>query len=275
MGEYVGAYGDKASVIVAVEKYTQTVTVEGAPPLRPRQMVAEFAIVKADGHWTGFRDVIEVNGQQVVDRRDRLLRLLTDSSSDGHEITRFANESARYNIGPIARNLNVPTMALFLFEPANLRRFTFTRKGTRKIDNVETLEIHFQETARPTLVMRTGGSDVPSEGTFWVVPGEGTVVRTRLRLRGFADLFSIEQQMPDPSQTGSMYSRLFESVADIEVIYRRDDRLGLWFPSTMSEFYEGPITMGTKQPVTGRATTRATYADFKRFETATQIKIPK
>ena len=93
-----------------------------------------------------------------------------------------------------------------------------------------------------------------------------------------------EQQMPaspgeygvPPSvQNGSIYSKLLESVADIEVSYRRDDALGVWFPAMMSEFYEGPITMGTKQPVTGRATTRASYADFRRFETATQIKVPK
>jgi hypothetical protein len=35
--------------------------------------------------------------------------------------------------------------------------------------------------------MKRDGSDVPCEGTIWVEPGDGTVVRTRLKLRNFAD----------------------------------------------------------------------------------------
>ena len=64
VGKYVASYGEKAAVVVASEKYTQSVLVDGADMGRPRDLKAEFAIVRvAGGGWTGFRDVIEVGGQ--------------------------------------------------------------------------------------------------------------------------------------------------------------------------------------------------------------------
>src|SRR5688572_1289866 len=77
VGAYAAAYGEKSSLVVAVETYTQTISIEGAADaLRSIKLVAEFAIVKLEGGgWTGFRDVIEVNGKPVQDRRDRLVAL--------------------------------------------------------------------------------------------------------------------------------------------------------------------------------------------------------
>ncbi|MFO7691578.1 MAG: VWA domain-containing protein [Vicinamibacterales bacterium] len=189
MSAYVAGYGAEASVIVGVEKYTQRVTVEERS-VRPRMLVSEFAIVKAAGRvgWSGFRDVVEVDGKPVSDRRDRLMSLLTGPAGGEAELRRIADESARYNVGPVIRNFNVPTTALFFFHPELAGRFTFRRAGTKKIDGVETLALEFKETARPTLVMKGDGTDVPCEGTVWVNPADGTIVRTRLRLRNFANL---------------------------------------------------------------------------------------
>jgi hypothetical protein len=189
MAGYVAGYGAEASVIVGVEKYTQRVTVENQF-LRPRTLVSEFAIVKAAGRvgWSGFRDVVEVNGKPVADRRDRLMSLLTGPAGGGSELRRIADESARYNVGPVIRNFNVPTTALFFFHPDLVGRFTFRRAGTKKIDGVNTWALEFTETHRPTLVMKGDGTDVPCEGTVWVNPADGTIVRTRLRMRNFANL---------------------------------------------------------------------------------------
>ena len=193
LGGYVTSYGEHASLVVGVERYTQHVDLQSATPIRPRRLVAEFALVKTgrpDG-WIGFRDVVEVDGEPVQDRRDRLTKLFTDSAAPMPEATRIANESARFNVGPISRNFNVPTMALLLFRPENLSRFTFTRRGTERIDGVETWEVAFRETRRPTMVMTRAGKDVPLEGSLWIVPADGTVVRTRLRMRGFADAIAM------------------------------------------------------------------------------------
>lgn len=187
LGAYVASYGEQASLIVAVERYSQYSTTDGG--MRPRQLEAEFALVKTAGTvgWTGFRDVVKVDGDEVRDRGDRLQRVLSDPSSSLAEARRIADESARFNIGAFVRNLNVPTTTLLFFHPGNLSRFAFKLKGRKTIDGVRTWEVTFQERARPTMVMTRAGKDVPCEGTLWVVPETGQVVRTRLRLRGFAD----------------------------------------------------------------------------------------
>jgi len=288
IGDYVAGYGEQTSVILGVEKYSQLVTLEGLEPLKPRRLVAEFAIVRAGSSWTGFRDVIEVDGRKVEERKDRLERLLAEMTGSEADLMRIATENARYNVGPISRNLNVPTAGLFFFQPANLSRFAFTRKGTKKIEGVETVELEFKETQRPTIVMRRNGVDVPMEGALWVVPGDGTVVRTRLRLKNFADAVAMAGQQPPsapgpindrvatggrPRKSGleNLSSRDLETNADIEVTYRKVPEMGLWLPTEMSEQYQGPI-YGLKAPTEGRSSTKATYSDFKKFGTGAAIK---
>ena len=294
---YVAGYGEKTSVVVARETYTQNVTVDGAAPLRPRMLVAEFAIVRAGGSsWAGFRDVVEVNGEPVHDRRDRLLALLTGQSATISEAMRIANESARFNVGPVARNFNTPTTAMFFFLPENLPRFTFTRKGHKTIDKVPTLEIEFKETRSPTFVMTRGGKDVPLEGTLWVNPADGTVIRTRIRMRTFSDQEAAPAQASGASPPGriqvnpnvptggrealargaqiqDMNVEQYESSGNVEVTYRRPPGIDLWLPATMVEVYAGPIII-SQRPRLGQAVTRASYTDFKQFGTAGAI-VPK
>jgi hypothetical protein len=271
------------------------VTTEAGVDTRPRQLVAEFAIVKAPGGWTGFRDVVQINGQEVSDRRDRLLKLFTESTATESEVTRIANESARYNIGPVATNLNLPTTTLLFFEPQNLQRFAFEHVGTKKIDGTNTIEISFKETTSPTLVRRRDGRDVPMEGKLWVIPEEGTVVRTSVRFRGFSDAVSSkEQQAPAQRPTvnpntptggrealarsefvDSIGQRDIKSVADIDVTFKRDTAIGIWLPAEMSEVYEGPIKLGTRPPFQGVSTTRAKYSEYKRFGTGVRVTISR
>lgn len=288
IGAYVAGYGARASLVVSVEKYTQSIALEGVQSLpKPRQLVAEFALVKtADGSWIGFRDVVEVDGKSITDRRDRLMSLMTSASADQSELTRIANESARFNVGPVIRNFNVPTTTLMLFTTANLPRFAFTHKGTKTINGQHTWEIAFKETRVPTFIMTRAGLDVPVEGTLWALPEDGTVIRTRLRMRNFADRMSAPEQGAPKDRpavnpnvpTGSRPVTIpdlewqpIESSADTEVTYKKDAVIGLWLPVEMSEFYSGPIR-GSRTTVEGRATTRANYGDFKQFGTTTTIK---
>jgi hypothetical protein len=63
-----------------------------------------------------------------------------------------------------------------------------------------------------------------------------------------------------------------ESLAQIEVTYRQDPRLGVWLPFRMSELYEGAVP-GAKPGVSslGRAANVAEYFSFRRFETSAKI----
>lgn len=268
LGDYVARYGEKASAIVAVEKYTQSVAIEGRTPIKPRQLTAEFAIVRVAGGWVGYRDVIDVNGKKLHDRGDRLAAL-AKASGDIDHFRRIADESARFNIGPISRNFNVPTAALFFFQPSNLKRFDFTRGGEKQIDGIATWQLDFKETTTSTLVTTGSGKRVPLEGTLWVVPDNGTIVRTRIKLRNFLDVVTIAPR----GRRGVGDFNEIESEADVDVAYRLEKDLGLWLPAKMSEFYYGPLALETgKPPVTARASTLASYSDFRQFTTEVRIK---
>lgn len=258
---YAANYGEKASLLVAVEKYFQQVG-----STRPRQLVAEFALVKTPAGWVGYRDVVEVDGKQVSDRRDRLLKLLTDPSADASLARAVSEESARYNIGPISRTFNVPTSVMQLFLPLNLSRFRFTLKGDERIDGVTTREVVFKELATPTLTMTRAGRDVPMEGSLWVVPKDGAVVRTQLRMRNFADAATTDAR----GGTGRI-----DSSADFNVIYSWHAEFGLWLPREMTEQYAGPIRGDDGRGYVVRARTNATYSAFKRFETGAKMIVPQ
>lgn len=206
MASYVAAYGENAVLLVAAERYKQRVIAPGRI-LRPRTLISEFALVRTTGPfgWQGFRDVVELDGEQIVDRRDRLQALLTGPSAAEADFRQIVADSARFNIGPVARNFNVPTTVLLFFQPSVISRFEFTRRGMKTVEGVEVVQLDFREVARPTLVMRRDGTDVPVEGSVWVVPADGTVVRTRVKLRNFADAIymSAGDAVPRGARPGS------------------------------------------------------------------------
>ena len=130
---------------------------------------------------------------------------------------------------------------------------------------------------------------MPIEGGLWVKPDDGTVVRTRFKMRNFADVeASPEQQAPAqraptiPRRTTAAAKRSpaasresiridkMESEADIEVTYAKPPGIDLWFPASMVELYQGPIKVKVT-PVMARATTRAKYSDFRQFNTSIKI----
>lgn len=253
IGQYVASWGDRASLLVGVEDYQQSYTPAplGQPP--SRHLVSEFAIVRTTDStgWVGLRDVGEVDGHPVADRRDRLERLFLDGAPDGARARAIVEDSARFNLGSIVRTVNVPTVALFFFTPANLSRFAFKRAAETWFEGVRVLEIGFREKSTPTLITRLGGGSVRSHGTLWVIPSDGTVVRTRLVVSGFTR----------PA-----------SIAEVDVQYRRDPRLDLWLPAQMTERYEATVRNPQSRLLEqARASATATYSRFRRFETSARI----
>jgi hypothetical protein len=252
MGAYVETYGEKASIVVATERYTQHVSGSGREKAEDRITVADFAIVKARGlgGWVGFRDVVEADGARIADREDRLMRVLTEASGSMDEARRLSDESARFNIGPIVRNFNVPTAALLFFRPENLDRFKFTKK-TAGGDGI--WEIAFRETERPTLVRTPDGYSVPAQGSLWVNAANGTVLRTRLLMKDFGS----------EARTRARG----HATAQVEVTYSRVTALDMWLPETMIESYE--VVHGTTRE---RTTTEARYGEYRIFQTFGRIK---
>jgi hypothetical protein len=250
VGAYVDAYGDKASIVVCTERYEQHAQTSFAKNEETRTLTSDFALVYADAihGWLGFRDVIDVDGRAVRDREDRLARVLIGAERRFDEARRLSDESARFNLGNVQRNFNVPTSALFFFLSGNLDRFKF---AARRVMNDGTWEIAFRETARPTVIRTPEGEPVTTDGTIWVRPEDGVVVRTLFRV-------DVVMHAWRPPQHGK---------GRIDVQYRFVDSLGTWLPATMDEAFEA-----TRDDTWDKVTGHAEYSNYRRFETSGRIK---
>jgi len=249
VGAYVDSYGDRASIVVCTEKYEQHA--DGSLTVaQTRTLVSDVALVYADAlhGWLGFRDVIEVDHSPVQDREDRLARVLMGAQGRFDEARRLSDESARFNLGNLQRNFNVPTSALFFFRTEEHDRFKF---AARRVLDDGTWEISFKETAKPTMIRTPDGEPVETMGTIWVRPEDGVVVRTVLEV-------GVLMRRLSPPQRGK---------GSIDVRYRRVEALGMWLPEAMDEAFEA-----TRQDAWDKVTGHAEYSNYRRFETSGRIK---
>jgi hypothetical protein len=249
VGAYVDSYGDRASIVVCTEKYEQHA--DGSLTVaQSRTLVSDVALVYADAlhGWLGFRDVIEVDHRPVQDREDRLARVLMGAQGRFDEARRLSDESARFNLGNLQRNFNVPTSALFFFRSEEHDRFKF---AARRVLDDGTWEIAFKETGKPTMIRTPDGEPVETMGTIWVRPEDGVVVRTVLEV-------GVLMRRLSPPQRGK---------GSIDVRYRRVEALGMWLPEAMDEAFEA-----TRQDAWDKVTGHAEYSNYRRFETSGRIK---
>src|SRR5689334_6168871 len=123
--------------VVADEQYDQFAA-EGTQPDRHRRIRSELLFLRAEGgeDWAAVRNVLSYADDDeapfaVPNSRDRLTRALTGAGVDGRTaLSRLADESARFNIGGLARNFNTPTFALQFLDNAHRDRFKFRIEGS-------------------------------------------------------------------------------------------------------------------------------------------------
>lgn len=241
--DYVAVYTREFIGVVAEETYRQEVKgriagndLRGFPiegQHQSRTLKSDVLLVRAPAgdRWLQFRDVFEVDGKPVRDRDERLTRLfLAPSPSAQQQVEDIKAASSRYNIGDVNRTVNIPVMALAVFDVANRPWFDFT--VARKKDNA--VELGFRENRSFTMIRgRDGGT--PSYGKFVVDRTTGRILSSELH----ADTDSLKAQ--------------------IDVVYDAEPALsGMWAPREMREKYE--LRGGTT--ITGRAT----YAKFRRYQ---------
>lgn len=276
VGRYVVDYGERMSLVIGAEHYVQGDSYRRAPP---RTLVSECALVRVGDDWLGFRDVYEADGKPVRDRRDRLERLFFAAGANAVEQgRRIADESARYNVGAVQRNFNVPTMSLFFVHPINQGRFRFSKKGEDRIEGAMIWKIGYRESRTPTIIRTSNGMNMPVSGTFWVDPVDGRVMRTEMEI-------NLEVKMGlewarDELPAGLTLSpelererRRQDSRASITVSYKPNPALGILVPAEMLESYEGVAAIGGRESLS-HVRCRATYSDFKRFQTGARV-VPK
>ena len=163
--------------------------------------------------WMEFRDVIEVNGKPVRDGRSRLAFLASEPlDTAGAQAVAVSQDAAAFLFGRLARAIDVPRAAVLFLHPANQSRVQFTKGGTRRIDGVQTIEVRFKETGRPTIIRGSGDRDAPSSGSFWIDPRTGNVLMSILK-------------SPDSST-------VFD---ELTITYREEPATGLWLPAQLKE----------------------------------------
>jgi hypothetical protein len=221
-----------------------------APPIpETRELFSEFLVLRLPGtnaQWAGYRNVIEVNGRRVRDRVRRFdAQLFQTATADAVALwTKLNEESSRFNIGPVARTINVPTLALIVLRGDRQAQFKYRIQNAERVDGVDTVVIAFEELEPPTLVSDPQGAKIYTSGRVWVTPAEGSVLRTEFAAR------------PAPGA---------RPLARVTVRYARDKRLNAWVPSQMEEeYYAGAV----------RVSGLARYSDYRRFETDGRLLPP-
>ena len=256
---YVETFADRVSGFVTAESYVQDVFPAinrfGARPGGPRnysgslhrELKADLLLVRPVGSdgWMQFRDVTEVDGKKLKDRNDRLAKLfLEPSKSTAEQSRKIMDESSRYNIGDIERNINLPVLALAVLDRRMHSAFQFEmEKAGEKIDlpksaafaaPVDALVVTFRETQIRTMVVSPQGKNLTASGRFWLNRTTSQVYMTEI---GVEDLWL---------------------KAAIHVAYGSVDGINLPVPVEMHERYENKLN-GT------RVEGSATYSDFREF----------
>ena len=248
---YVLAYEREFAAVVAEESLTPLAS-DGRTTGSERTTRADLLLVRVAGRdaWVPFRDVFQLNGRGVREHDQRLRSLFTDSPDTVLErASRIASESSRYNIGSVIRTIDVPTFALMLLRSDYKRRFTFRQHGEERFDGITVWRVDFNERARPAIVRTLRNSDVMLEGSFWIEPDSGRVVKTLVKTEGTPDPGI---RIPPPSRTPLMW---------VQVVYAPNDTLGLWVPDHMNE-----VAVSTDR---SSVTVTATYSNFRRFDVQT------
>ena len=235
---YVDSQVDLLPQLVAEERSTQTIRPrQGGPTPQQRILVADFAWTRLEGTFEalGVREVREVDGQAISTARqlDRLLR--GDTPGRYGVVQELVAESARYNLAPGSRNLNLPTMTLFLLHRDVQPRFKWRQEeGSTGPERI----LSFKERDRPTVIRGQNNEPVLSQGRIRLDPETGQVSRTEL------------------------HADVRDAKYVLVVEFAVEPALGLLLPQRMQEHYQTQ-----DQIVEGLAT----YVNYRRFQTAARL----
>ena len=253
---YVDNYQKSLRGIVAEETYLQNMTsirASGRNRINRegRQLKSDLLLVKlsAEERWMQFRDVFEVDRKPVRDRDQRLYKLFVAPTADVRaQAEAIQQESSRHNLGPVMRTINIPIMALFVFDRFNQYGISFELGDAGNVKRLAGLApaesislVHFKETTTDTLVRGEGGRDVPSHGRVWIDHVTGRILQTEF----------ISQDTTLRSQ--------------IDVTYKTEPGLTVLVPAEMRETY---IVRRSEMRIDGRAT----YTRFRQFVVSTTEK---
>jgi hypothetical protein len=192
--ESANRFGQALHGVVAREQYLQTVRPwSGHPPdrvaaaaaLESRRLLSSLLLVHDPATpWQLHRDVVAVDDVPVADRKDRLAALFAGRDADPkRRLREITDDSARYNLGHVTRNINVPTFPLLVVHPTYADRFRFSDRGRMREDGVDVRLVAFREKGRPRVVRGDRLRDVELQGLLAIDEATGELVRATLKPR--------------------------------------------------------------------------------------------
>ncbi|HUU35149.1 MAG TPA: hypothetical protein VMW48_13885 [Vicinamibacterales bacterium] len=246
---YLSSYERDLSTVIAEERFTQWPhrpgVGSGRDKTRPRRLRSDVAFVSlpGDAGWLGYRDVRTVNDKAVKRSGLPLEELLRLDSTDARDrAMALLLEGARHNLGA-PRTINLPSLPLELLHVRNQGRFVIVGTYAERVDDCDALRLEMEETARPTLIQRPEGGDMPSKVSAWVEPETGRLCRAEVRTKD--------------AQLGAWFEAL------VRVEFSNDPGVGLMVPVKLYEvFFDPPRNRGDGE---------ATYSNYRRFTTSGRV----
>jgi hypothetical protein len=247
---YLLGYERQLSELVADEQLSQ----RDIPSRSGRQnglerlsqtLTSEVAFIGLPGGagWLGFRRVVAKNGVRIEAAGPDLGALLATGPSTAYgQARQLLADSAAYNLG-LPRTTNLPNLPLEFLHPRNRRRFLHRLAGDDVVRGTRVTRMIFVERVVPTLIQSPDGKAMDSVVTAWIEPSSGRLLRAEVKAHE-------EGAKPE----------VFANTILVE--FGMDRALGLMVPTEMREVF--PVKLG-------RGEGRATYRNFRRFQTSARI----
>ncbi len=259
---YVGKFEHDFTEVISDESYEQHVErqthqISRAPTERHMKSEMIFMWIPDERVLLSARNVLEVDGKAIPDSLERIERVLNGpADARTSRLRQLLDEGARFNLGPVVRNVAEPTLPLKFLDPGYQPRFTFSLAGYERMGDADVARVRFAEHAHPT-VITNGAADLLSNGMLWVRASDGVVVRTKME---------VTIRTPENNLTVS-----------ITVNYARNSKLDMWVPARMDERYrltaysESAVVGFVSLPVDVVTSCVAKYSNFRRFDTSARI----
>ena len=137
----------------------------------------------------------------------------------------------------------LPSLPLELLHVRNQQRFVIVGTYADQVNGCKALRLEMEEVARPTLIQRPEGGDMPSKVSAWVEPKTGRLCRAEVRTKD--------------AQLGAFIEAL------IRVEFRYDAGVEMMVPAKLYEvFFDPPRNRGDGE---------ATYGNYRRFRTSGRL----
>jgi hypothetical protein len=245
---YLEKYEAELSTLIADEDFRQEEPqLPGNSRSQQRRLESEVAFLRlpGDGDWIGFRRVKRVNRKPVDDRHETLTSLLSISSTDSiAQAKLLVAQSSEHNLGN-PRTINMPGLPLELIHRRHRPRFDVTLEGRALVRGHQVVKLVFTERAAPSIVFFGGRLALLSRVHAWIDPQTGALHRAQVLFVSDAALRNLPR---------------------LDVEFERDAGLRLLVPTRMNEVFL--LQAG------GLGTGRATYSNFRRFQTSARIVPP-